>query len=99
MSTRTVDGKVLTLAPTGWTYTNRFVIYDYETESLWFCLDGECNLTCVGGAYTGKELSALPSTIIKWNEWIARHPNTRFMVLSKEEDIPWSKPSPDPVIK
>ena len=38
---RQIEGKVLTLAPSGWTYgqdafNSTFVLIDKETESLWF---------------------------------------------------------------
>jgi len=38
---RQIDGNILTLAPSGWTYgrfadSSTFVLVDKETESLWF---------------------------------------------------------------
>ena len=36
MYSREIDGKVLTLAFSGWTYNNLFILYDYETESMWY---------------------------------------------------------------
>ena len=38
---RTIDGEVLTLAPSGWTYgelsfDSLFVLVDKETESMWY---------------------------------------------------------------
>ena len=38
---REIDGKILTLAPSGWTYgqyasRSTFVLMDKETDSLWF---------------------------------------------------------------
>ena len=41
MYSREIDGDILTLAPSGWTYgenasTSLFVLIDKETESLWF---------------------------------------------------------------
>jgi hypothetical protein len=32
---REIDGKTLTLSASGWTYDRLFVLYDYETESIW----------------------------------------------------------------
>ncbi|MBW1841122.1 MAG: DUF3179 domain-containing protein [Deltaproteobacteria bacterium] len=32
---REIDGRKLTLAPSGWTYKNTFVLYDKETGTLW----------------------------------------------------------------
>ena len=31
-----MDGRTLTLAPSGWTYKRTFVLYDRETGSLWY---------------------------------------------------------------
>jgi hypothetical protein len=33
---RQIDGRNLTLVPSGWTYDNTFVLYDRETGSLWY---------------------------------------------------------------
>jgi len=33
---REIDGKILTLAPSGWTYKRTFVLYDKETGTLWY---------------------------------------------------------------
>ncbi|MBD3222450.1 DUF3179 domain-containing protein, partial [bacterium] len=33
---RTLDGQTLTLAASGWTWQDTFVLWDHETESVWF---------------------------------------------------------------
>ena len=40
MYSREIDGQILTLDPSGWTYHRTFVLYDYETETLWYPLPG-----------------------------------------------------------
>ncbi len=42
---REIDGEILTLSASGWTYGRIFVLYDYETESMWFHLQGDDGLT------------------------------------------------------
>ena len=44
---REIDGNILNLAPSGWTYGDNigrsvFVLIDKETESLWFPIDQQC---------------------------------------------------------
>lgn len=76
---REIDGQVLTLSASGWTYDWTFVLYDYETESLWYHLEGEDGLTCVSGFYADRKLEEFESTKIRWNLWKSAHPDTRFM--------------------
>ncbi|MBW1848704.1 MAG: DUF3179 domain-containing protein, partial [Deltaproteobacteria bacterium] len=33
---RHIDDRTLTIVPSGWTYKNTFVLYDRETETLWY---------------------------------------------------------------
>ena len=40
MYSREIDGEILTLSAGGWTYGRTFVLFDYETESLWYHLQG-----------------------------------------------------------
>jgi hypothetical protein len=80
VSSREIDDRVLTLSASGWTYFNRFVLYDYETESLWFCLgDDSCELTCVGGEFADRKLEKLTWVITTWQEWKSVHPDSRYM--------------------
>ena len=53
---REIQGEVLTLSASGWTYNNTFVLYDYETESLWYHMPGESGLTCISGFYADNHL-------------------------------------------
>jgi hypothetical protein len=64
---REIDGDTLTLSASGWTYDWTFVLYDYETESIWYHVDGTEGLTCVGGFYADHKLAELNSTKTRWN--------------------------------
>ncbi len=79
MYSREIDGRLLTLSASGWTYNNTFVLYDYETESLWRHLEGEDGLTCIGGVYADRKLGEFPSQQTRWVEWKQSHPGTKFL--------------------
>ena len=79
MYSRELDDKILTLAASGWTYNRTFVLYDKETESLWYPLPGTQGLTGVAGPLQDRFLPALRSTRSAWREWYQDHPDTKFM--------------------
>jgi len=69
----------LTLAPSGWVYINSFVLYDKQTESLWYPYPDEHLLRCVNGFYDGTILEELPSVTEPWKDWVAKHSNTKIL--------------------
>ena len=77
MYSREIDGRVLTLAPSGWTYKSVFVLYDRETGSLWYPY--EDGLMSIQGPYFKKLLRKLPSTDTSWDTWKKLHPATKLM--------------------
>ncbi len=79
MYSREIDDQVLTLSASGWTYKRTFVLYDLETESLWYHLEGTDGLTCISGQYLGQHLAEFPSTFTRWDEWQASHPETGIL--------------------
>jgi hypothetical protein len=76
---REIDGKILTLSASGWTYRDTFVLYDYETESLWYHLEGSDGLTCISGFYADRRLKEFRSSFIRWNEWFAENLDTKYL--------------------
>jgi hypothetical protein len=76
---RRLDGSNLTLSASGWTYNNTFVLYDYETESLWYHLSGTDGLTCISGTYADKKLNEYSSKQTRWNNWIIDNPTSKFL--------------------
>ena len=78
---RVVAGTVLTLSASGWVYDGQSVIFDYETESLWYRLAGESWLTCISGRLFQATLSERPSAVRTWEQWRGAHPATGFMLL------------------
>ncbi len=79
MYSRVIEENVLTLSASGWTYKNTFVIYDYQTESLWYHLSGTDGLTCISGQYADKVLDEFNSTQTRWNNWFIDNPNSQFL--------------------
>lgn len=80
MSSRKIDDLLLTLSASGWTYGSRFVLYDYETESLWFRLDDTTGLTCIGGSFADEKLAEIASSKTTWNAWKSAHPTTKYIL-------------------
>ncbi len=79
MNSREIDGRTLTLAASGWTYQYTFVLYDYETESLWHPVgegDGTDRFLCISGEFAGRKLNPLPSELTTWRRWVNEHPET-----------------------
>ncbi len=80
---RTLDGEVLTIAASGWTWHEIFVLQDYETGSLWFpglsFPGGTDFLLCVAGPHQGKKLWANHSGRTKWKPWKEAYPNSLIM--------------------
>ena len=80
---REVDGRTLTLVASGWTYHNghhdTFVLYDKETDSLWFPFAGDGHFTAVAGPLEGEKLKELGPTIrASFSNWHATHPDTTY---------------------
>jgi len=76
---RVIDGQILTLSASGWTYDYTFVLYDHQTESLWYHLAGETGLTCVSGFYQDRKLEERTAVKTRWSNWSADHPDSKIM--------------------
>jgi len=76
---RRLGDEVLTLSASGWTYNNTFVLFDYETESLWYHLSGTDGLTCISGTHADKKLSEFGSKQTRWNNWLIDNPTSKFL--------------------
>ncbi len=82
MYSREIDGQILTISASGWTYDWTFVLYDYETESLWYHMPGEDGLTCISGTYADRKLEEFQSTQTRWSNWLAENPDSKFLKYS-----------------
>ncbi len=79
MYSRQLNGQTLTLAPSGWTYNRTFVLYDKETESLWYPFPDTGGLTAISGPHKDLFLPLLESTPTTWDKWHAEHPESKYM--------------------
>ena len=77
MYSRKIDGQVLTLAPSGWTYKRTFVLYDRETGTLWY--PRRDSLMGIQGKFFNKHLPMLDSTDTRFHKWVKANPTTRVM--------------------
>lgn len=78
---RVLAGDTLTLSASGWVYDRRSVLFDYETQSMWYPIAGTSGLTCIAGAHFESRLPSTGHVVTTWNAWTASHPGTGFMLL------------------
>jgi hypothetical protein len=76
---REIDDQILNLSASGWTYQRTFVLFDFETESIWYHLSGTDGLTCISGEYADRKLEEFSSTRARWSEWFSAHPESGFL--------------------
>ncbi|NIO16213.1 MAG: DUF3179 domain-containing protein [Deltaproteobacteria bacterium] len=77
MYSREIDGRVLTLVPSGWTYRSTFVLYDRETETLWYPY--KKGLMGIQGKYFKRWLPEVTSRDTTWGRWYEEHPESRVL--------------------
>ena len=77
MYSRQIDSRTLTLVPTGWTYRNTFVLYDRETNTLWYPYTK--GLKGIQGKYFKRWLPKLSSDSTTWEKWRAKHPSSEIL--------------------
>ena len=77
MYSRRIDDRTLTLAPSGWTYKSTFILYDKETNTLWYPY--EKGLMGIQGPYFKRWLPRIDSTDTRWEKWSARHPQSEVL--------------------
>ena len=70
------------MAASGIQYLSLFVLWDYETESLWYPFedsDGQRVLTCISGPLADKQLERYPAGLLPWNRWVQEYPETKVI--------------------
>ena len=77
MYSRTIDDKVLTIVPSGWTYNDTFVLYDRETETLWYPY--RKGLKGIQGKYFNKWLPKIDSEDVSWAKWLKKYPESKIL--------------------
>lgn len=71
-------GKSVDFGVSGMLLNSNLVLYDRDTKSLWSQFDGQA----LAGPLKGRQLTAYPSRIMKWKDWLAQYPTT--VVLSTD---------------
>jgi hypothetical protein len=74
---REIDGQTLTIVPSGWTYDFTFVLYDRETETLWY--PSKNGLMGIQGKYFKRILPEVPHEVTRWEKWHQKHPDTKVL--------------------
>lgn len=75
---RRVNGQTLEFGNTSALYQSDMVMYDRQTFSYWFQVEG----AAIVGDLTGQQLEVLPTRFMRWSQWRATYPNSQ--VLSTE---------------
>lgn len=74
---RHLGERELIFGNTGALYESAMVMYDRQTESYWYHINGEA----IKGELIGQRLTILPSVLTTWKEWKKDHPNTQILSL------------------
>ena len=74
---RYLGTQLLSFGNTGALYESAMVMYDRETESYWYQINGEA----LTGPLKGERLSVLPSTMALWKDWRDAHGDTKVLSL------------------
>jgi len=74
---RRIEGRTLTIAPSGWTYDDVFVLYDRETGTLWYPYHK--GLMGIQGPLYKRWLPEMPSSDTQWKAWQRKHPESKIL--------------------
>ncbi|MGA9532271.1 MAG: DUF3179 domain-containing protein [Anaerolineales bacterium] len=77
-SRRAPDGRIVDFGTSGNLRNSDLIMYDRQTESWWQQLTGRA----IVGAYSGAELTFLPSQILAWDDFKSTYPDG--LVLSRD---------------
>ncbi len=81
MYSRTLkNGRRLQLGASGWVYINTFVLYDLQTESMWYPYPREHVLRCVSGALADSTLPEVHSQRTTWDQWVEQYPDSKILM-------------------
>jgi hypothetical protein len=76
---RTVAGQPLTFAVSGMLWERSLVMIDQETETLWSHILGQG----MAGKHQGEFLKNIPSVMVTWKTWSARHPESQVLWMDR----------------
>ena len=85
MCTRKLDGRAVEFGTTGYTLDSVFVLYDRDSDSVWYPL-GDKTMDAVAGDRRGDSIPFLdkpsPQTLA---DWLALHPDSTVMLPSEAD--------------
>lgn len=85
MCSREIDGTEVTFGTTGYTKDRVFVLYDRDTDSIWYPL-GEETFDAVAGPRKGKAVRFVSEPDpLPLREWLDSHPSSQVMLPPKED--------------
>jgi hypothetical protein len=79
---RNLNGQILTMAASGWTWHDKFVLQDLETGSLWWTgvgIEGSDIMLCISGPLQNERTAKLESFRGYWHGWVTQHPETKYL--------------------
>ena len=80
---REIEGAVTTFGTTGYTYNNTFLLYDRQTDSIWYPYQSQ-EMNALSGRLTGSVLPFLAEpNPMPLAEWRAAHPDSLVLVGSE----------------
>ena len=71
-----VGNRSLTFGNEGSLYECNLVLYDRQTDSLWYQLRG----SAITGHYKNARLQTIPAVVIRWDDWRKRYPASTILV-------------------
>ena len=97
---RHLNGRLLNFGNTGALYESAMVMYDRETETYWYHING----LGLQGPLKGERLSILPSSMMLWRDWKEQQPNTQVLSLDtgfsrpylSNPSVSYAQPNSDP---
>lgn len=93
---REVNGKATTFGTTGYTFNDIFVLYDRQTESIWYPLnDGVFD--AISGPGRGSQIPFIDKPpIASLSEWRREHPDTEVLLDDRSRlDQMTTRPPPN----
>jgi hypothetical protein len=78
-----LEGRRIILGTSGYLLDGKLLLYDRETESLWF--EAVDSINAISGKRKGSRLPQIARPApVAWNDWKSRSPNSRLLVGTHE---------------
>ncbi len=82
MCSREINGTTIEFGTTGYTMNNTFVLYDRDTDSIWYPLTDE-GMDAVAGSRKGESIEFVSKpALVSLLEWASQYPDTQVLLPS-----------------